>query len=290
MPLFTDNTVPNNKYLIDSDGRIRPTSPRDGIILWRKAKTFDVAIALIASSEVFQGYRDGAIPSDELKNQPDEWSGWLPIIQANKYLDVEEGFFLATGVIVPNACFQFEWKGDVFYNIRPNLCFLLLLETDGVGELPINMAELVICESLEEKCSMEIQAIQRAIQAGEIDPKKLYSAEWWREFWKQRKCFVLFDGIVTKADTPIALQDENSLPSSVDNSGRRKQQHEIILAVIAALEFDALQIPDGGKSKIKSACLTRPRLFTVSGFDHAWQEGVTAGFFRLVNHEKFSPK
>lgn len=71
--------------------------------------------------------------------------------------------------------------------------------------------------------------------------------------------------------------------------GRREQQHEIILAVIAALEYDPLQIPDGGKARIKKACLTRPRAFTDAGFNHAWVEGINAGLFRLANHEKFSP-
>lgn len=84
--------------------------------------------------------------------------------------------------------------------------------------------------------------------------------------------------------------EKTSLPSSTDNPRRREQQHEIILAVIAALEFDPLQIPDRGCAKIKAICLTRPRIFTDSGFDHAWKAGVSAGFFKMANHEKFTSK
>jgi hypothetical protein len=74
-----------------------------------------------------------------------------------------------------------------------------------------------------------------------------------------------------------------------ENNSRREQQHEIILAVIAALQYDPLQIPDGGKAKIKKACLTRPKWFTQESFNHAWKAGTTAGLFRLANHEKYSP-
>lgn len=85
-------------------------------------------------------------------------------------------------------------------------------------------------------------------------------------------------------------QTETTAPPTVASTSRRETQHEIILAVIAALEFDPLQIPDGGKSKIKLACLNRPRLFTPDSFDHAWKVGVSAGLFKLANHEKYSSK
>ena len=82
---------------------------------------------------------------------------------------------------------------------------------------------------------------------------------------------------------------ENPTSMVADTLGRREQQHEIILAVIAALEFDAQQIPDGGKAKIKSICLTRANVFTDTGFVHAWKAGLSAGLFKLANHEKYSP-
>lgn len=71
-----------------------------------------------------------------------------------------------------------------------------------------------------------------------------------------------------------------------ENLERRRLQHEVILAVIGALDYQAMAIPDGGKAKIKSILMNRPQLFTPSGFDHAWKAGVAAGLFRLLNHDK----
>jgi hypothetical protein len=73
-----------------------------------------------------------------------------------------------------------------------------------------------------------------------------------------------------------------------DELKRREYQHEVILAVIAALNFHPQQIPDGGKAKIRNACLTRPRIFTDASFDHAWKDGIRNQLFRLANHEKYS--
>lgn len=81
----------------------------------------------------------------------------------------------------------------------------------------------------------------------------------------------------------------NDQPEMAEIVGRREQQYEIIFAVIAALDFDSMKIPDKGKSKIKKICLTRLRLFTDAGFEHAWKEGIAAGYFRMENHEKYSP-
>jgi hypothetical protein len=70
---------------------------------------------------------------------------------------------------------------------------------------------------------------------------------------------------------------------------RRELQIEIILAIIEALEFEPIKIPDGGKARIKTICLSRPRLFTPSSFDRAWQAGLSQDKFRLANHQKYSP-
>jgi hypothetical protein len=69
--------------------------------------------------------------------------------------------------------------------------------------------------------------------------------------------------------------------------GRREHQTETILAVCAALEFDPLKIPTGGKAKVRAACLTRPKLFTPAGFDEAWKAASKNGLIRMEDHEKF---
>lgn len=72
--------------------------------------------------------------------------------------------------------------------------------------------------------------------------------------------------------------------------GRRDVQLELILAVIKALNYNPLEIPNGGKSKIKKICLERNRIFTDAGFNHAWKKGLMDGLFRLENHGKYSSK
>lgn len=88
-------------------------------------------------------------------------------------------------------------------------------------------------------------------------------------------------------------EDNQSQPltdNSKDQAGRRKQQYDVILAIIDTLGFDSKKIPDNGKAKIKELCLRRKRLFTDEGFLGAWKDGVKAGHFRMLNHEKYSPK
>ena len=73
-------------------------------------------------------------------------------------------------------------------------------------------------------------------------------------------------------------------------NGKRDQQHQIILAVINALNYEPLEIPTGGKSKIREICLKRVRVFTDSAFEHAWKNGTNNGLFRLLESDKFSSK
>lgn len=94
---------------------------------------------------------------------------------------------------------------------------------------------------------------------------------------------------LTDFESRISEASEKLESASQVELGRRDQQHETILAIIAALDFDPLKIPDGGKAKIRTACLTRPRIFTDSSFDHAWKAGVNANLLRMANHEKYSP-
>lgn len=86
------------------------------------------------------------------------------------------------------------------------------------------------------------------------------------------------------------VKESEFVNSNLEKIGRRDVQHEIILAVIASLKYNPLKIPTGGKSIIKEACLTRPRIFTLSGFEHAWKEGCNKSLFKLENSDKYSNK
>ncbi len=159
------------------------------------------------------------------------------------------------------------------------------------GEFDFNMAEISLASS--HYTNLILRAILaktlQTIQTPE-DEQFLYVDELFN--WAERKRLYINADLLKEwkainrdnnALTKVSATDEESL-------GRREQQHEVILAVIAALKYDPLQIPDGGKAGIKKICLTRPRSFTASGFDHAWKAGVSAGLFKLANREKYSPK
>ena len=84
------------------------------------------------------------------------------------------------------------------------------------------------------------------------------------------------------------VNESELVNSKSEKMSRREMQHEVISAVIASLNYDPLKIPDGGKSKIKAACLTRLRLFTLSSFEHAWKVGRSKNMFKLENSDKYS--
>lgn len=98
---------------------------------------------------------------------------------------------------------------------------------------------------------------------------------------------VVMEGFGTPHHDKSNPEDDEATP---ENLSRRQLQHEMIFAVIGGLGFNPMQIPDGGKAKIKMICLTRPRFFTRDGFDHAWQAGVSSDLFRLINHDNYSSK
>jgi hypothetical protein len=104
--------------------------------------------------------------------------------------------------------------------------------------------------------------------------------EEWQEFFKKD----LSESELTHAPTT-----EKSESLNANELGRRDQQHEIILAIIHALNFEPLHIPDGGKAKIKAICLKSPKSFTYASFDHAWKAGLEKNLFKLENADKFKP-
>lgn len=106
----------------------------------------------------------------------------------------------------------------------------------------------------------------------------------------------LFNFVEKLASELSNKEPESAFPSngsgeptalSAQPLGKRDHQIEIILAVAAALEYEPLKIPDGGKAKIKSGCITRPALFTESSFTRAWQQAVDGKLVRMENHDKF---
>jgi hypothetical protein len=200
---------PSEEYSIDDSGRICPIYQMGWVKHpWKNAATFDEAITSIAGSKSFQ---DDAFPSGDCIGIPqDEWSDLL----AKRYLDLEEGFFLATGVRVSWAVFRFDWGNDVFFNMRPDFCFMCLA-TD-LGEQPINAAESKFRDKLLD-FYRETDAIKRAIEAKELEPMKTYTVEWWREFWKVRGISVPDEPETAEKPTekPLTTTERNTLLSII---------------------------------------------------------------------------
>lgn len=159
-------------------------------------------------------------------------------------------------------CYSWKYMRE-FYSASQNL-FLFERSALAPRAAPIEWVKYY---------NKKIRQVQPADQ-----PKSKYSIEYyggWLDF---------FSGELAECSLPEAL-----VLSQVDDLEKRDIQYELILAVCAALGFDPQQIPDGGKAKIKSVCLTRPRLFTDSSFDRAWKDRPPQ-LFKMANHEKFSPK
>jgi len=72
-------------------------------------------------------------------------------------------------------------------------------------------------------------------------------------------------------------------------SERREKQIELLMGIIDAENMNPLDIPDGGKSKLRAICIERhPRLFTDSGFDHMWKVAKNDGLIEIMNPERYS--
>lgn len=70
--------------------------------------------------------------------------------------------------------------------------------------------------------------------------------------------------------------------------GRRDKQIARILDAIRRQGWNAMNIPTGGKGKIKSLCMTDAGLFTDNGFARAWQAAINAGLLRTANHDTYA--
>lgn len=178
---------PCDQYFIDERQHICPTYEMGWAkIPWKNAATFDDAIMGIASSPVFL---EEIFPIDDWKEiKPIEWNE----IRAKRHLNIEDGFFLVTGIYVSYGIFRFEWGDEVFFNMRPDFGFLSL--ATNLGEQPINEVELVVRNRLLDYYR-ETESIKRAIDVGEIDPFKLYTIEWWTSFWEVRGISIAKPGI-----------------------------------------------------------------------------------------------
>ena len=194
------------------------------------------------------------IDPDKVKHDP---QGWM----ANAFTTLEgQDFKDRVEVITANAM-----------NDKSSLLYLVTLNQGGVEYCEIsiaNFAKWAISKSLSLPselavlASKEDEAIKSETESGIYELKQ---------------------------GNAIKQEIENLESAKGNELGRRDQQHEIIFAVIHALNYEPLKIPDGGKAKIKVICLKSPKSFTKDSFDHAWKAGLEKKLFRLENAEKYKP-
>jgi len=170
--------APEHQYKIDDRGLILPVNSMGWAKApWKDAKSANDALTAIAASPVVM----------EDIFQSNNWNGLLPEewkeLRAKHYLDVEDGFYLATGVNVGYGTFLFEWQDEVLFNMRPDFGYLSL--TSDCGESPINAVESAVRNRLLDYY-MELDALKRAIDVGEIELPCLKTLDWWLDFWNVR--------------------------------------------------------------------------------------------------------
>lgn len=88
---------------------------------------------------------------------------------------------MVSGINVGNAVRQFRCAEGVFFNIRPDFGRICLLS--GLDERPVNLMEMRIRGVVGFHYFLEVQAIKRAIDVGEIELPALKTLDWWLNFW-----------------------------------------------------------------------------------------------------------
>lgn len=220
--MFQTDTA--DKYRLDDLGRIRPihqmgwTRER-----WQDAPSFDEAMEGVAAFAMTE-----AFPNEDPQLGPEQLSD----LQAKRYLDIADGFYLATAIDARFGVWRFVWQGEVFFTMRPD--FVIRSLVSDLGERPINILESSVRDRLIDYYR-EIEALKYALAKGEIEAMEVYPMEWWMEFWKVR-------GI----STPTQIQD-----SSVDSSAKEKllstSERNTLLTIIAALcDYSAIKLTERG--------------------------------------------
>lgn len=205
-------TAPEDEYFLDDLGRICPVYEtgwvREG---WQAVPTFEEAIervAVIAMTDMFPDENKG-LGTEELSD-----------LRAKRYLDIVDGFYLATSVDPRFGTWRFVWQGETFFSMRPDFVFQSL--ATSLGEAPLNVLESAVRKRLTGYYR-EVDALTHALAQGEINAMELYPMEWWIEFWRVREVPIM---------KPAAeLNDRLPAPARP----LRTVERDTLLVIIAAL-------------------------------------------------------
>lgn len=217
-------TSPEDEYCLDDLGRICPVHQmgwvREG---WQDVSSFDEAmegVVAFAITETFPDKNEGLRAED------------LSDLKAKRYLDIVDGFYLATAIDPRFGTWRFVWHGEAFFSMRPDFVFKSL--ATNLGEAPVNALESAVRKRLLDYYR-ELDALKHALAKGEIDVTELYPIEWWTDFWRVR-------GI---ADMKPASKPSDSAPST--GNALKTTERNTLLTIIAALcDYSAINLKAHG--------------------------------------------
>jgi len=217
-------TSPEDEYYVDDLGRICPVHEigwvREG---WQAVPVFDEAmegVAAFAMTEAFHDENEG-LGAEEFSD-----------LRAKRYLDIVDGFYLATAIDPRFGTWRFVWQGETFFSMRPDFIFRSL--ATNLGEAPVNILESAVRKRLLDYYR-ELDALERALAQGEIDVMELYPVEWWTDFWRVR-------GI---ADMKPITEPSDSAPAT--GNALKTTERNTLLTIIAALcDYSAINLKAHG--------------------------------------------
>jgi hypothetical protein len=186
-----------DEYHLDDFGRICPTYQMGWVHKeWQDAATFDEALQGIAANSLAEVF-----PTQDQRLGPEDLGG----LKAQRYLDIADGFYLATAIDARFAVYRFLWKGNMYFTMRPDFPMRLLVK--NLDEAPINAFESEVRDLLIDY-NRELDALQYACLKGEIELTEIYPMDWWVEFWTVRGISVL-----PQADDPARKAPASHKPS-----------------------------------------------------------------------------
>ncbi|MBI9083357.1 MAG: hypothetical protein JEZ11_07145 [Desulfobacterales bacterium] len=261
-------------YNVDDKGRVTPLESATGG--WAKKQPnvnfFDDALEWLLTI----GLKDAGFDDDE--DWPEFVERVLPRFFSVYYLNPEEALCVLTGVSLYLACYLFDWKGEMFFTMRPDFGHLTIL--NDFDEPPINLYEDRLSQRLLDVAGVEVEAISRAIRNREIlsDGRAEASFDEWISMFKRRG----FDlsHIPYKYISGTISEDRNNLDESKSTKTITEERHDRMIE--CAKRLWATPGPDGRYLTSTKIC-NHPEMIESARFKngrHMKPEAV----WRVVKH------
>jgi len=214
-----------DEYIVDEAGQIRPTHQMGWAKeRWNSAASFDEAMAgvtALAMEDAFPA-NGGGMRDEDFRD-----------LQVKRYLDIADGFYLATGIDVRFGAYRFTWQGEEFFTMRPD--FFIKSLVNNLSEPPVNTFESTVRDRLLDYYR-ELEALKYALIKGELKPTEVYSIEWWTDFWRVR-------GII------VPLPGDGS-DQGAERKPLKTRERNTLLTIIAALcDYSAIDLKARGTAQ-----------------------------------------